>query len=166
MHCVYVYRHARAGSSIAEAKQTAILFLTDMEVGVDCRWIQFSRQRARAKNDKERERESKTTESEASKRRTCARRKFPENWKIINWQTTLKKLARSARMLPDEIFCLFPFFFSFLFFSSRRKLPSSLILINLLKKFPGSAAAASVFLLLLFLFRVYVHRLPEMGRGR
>lgn len=54
-----------------------------------------------------RTKKKKQNNSEACKRRTCARRKFPENWKIINWQTTLKKLARSARMLPGEIFFFF-----------------------------------------------------------
>lgn len=54
-------------------------------------------------------------------------------------------------MLPGEIFF---FFLSFSRPVDRRKLPSSLILINLLKKFPGSAAASAL-LLLLFLFRVY-----------
>lgn len=77
-------------------------FLTDV-VGLDCHRIQFSRRRAWRIKKKER------NNSEACKCRTCAWRKFPENWKIINWQTTLKKLARSARMLPGEIFLFFLF---------------------------------------------------------
>lgn len=80
-------------------------------------------------------------------------------------------------MLPSEIFfflSLSSFFpppspsHSFSRPVARRKLPSSLILINLLKKFAGSAvataAAASVFLLLLFLFRVHAQP-AERGDG-
>lgn len=133
---------------------------------------EFSFGAAGVKNEKKKERNN----SEACKRRTCARRKFLENWKIINWQTTLKKLARSARMLPSEIF----FFLSFPAIlpppplalshsytrpAARRKLPSSLILINLLKKFAGNAAASAL-LLLLFLFRVHAHSPERRERER
>lgn len=71
----------------------------------------------------------------AGTKTACTGRKFAENWKIINCQTTLKKLAWSA---PG---CSLAGIF-FFFHQSPRKLPFSLILINLLKKFPATPAGS------------------------
>lgn len=72
----------------------------------------------------------------AGTKTACTGRKFAENWKIINCQTTLKKLAWSA---PG---CSLAGIFFFFFHQSPRKLPFSLILINLLKKFPATPAGS------------------------
>ena len=86
----------------------------------------------------------------AGTKTACTGRKFAENWKIINCQTTLKKLAWSAPGCSLAGIFSFFFFFFFFFHQSPRKLPFSLILINLVKKFPATPAGSSLLLPPLF----------------